>query len=379
MLGRFVGILTFLLLGLAAAARAAELYELPRPVSAQGMGGVYLPWVKDTDAVMWNPAVLGETTALSWELAGVGLGANGREVLDTYNEMKRKKDAGLCSDPACFEEFFGQPIHVEYLGKSSFAMPHFGFTIFASGLSEGTLHNPAFPLLDMTYVADYGFMTGVGFEIMPGWSGGISVKRINRRGGTKEIDLSTMTSSSSQILDDFDQRGVGYGVDLGTVYRLPSAGPIKNTVALHWQDVGSTAFLPESGHAAPTRIKDNLSLGLGTEIDLPGLDLRTGLEYRHITLQGEQLGKKLHMGAELGLPLIDLRAGLNQGYPTLGAGVDLWLIRLDAAYYKEEVGIYPGQTPSERVQVGLSLELSFDANFKFTDSQGKKRKLKQRR
>lgn len=369
--------LTFLLL--TPAARADELYEVPRPVSVRGMGGVHLPWVSDVDAVMWNPAVLAETTALSWEIGGLGFGANGKEVFDTYKAMKDKKDAGLCSDPECYEEFFGQPIHVEYLGKSSFSMPYWGFTVFTSGLAEGTLHNPAFPALDMTYVADYGFMTGVGFNLLPGLSGGVTFKRINRRGGSQEIDLSTMTTSSSTIMDQFDQRGVGYGVDFGLLYRLPSPGIIQNTVALHWQDVGSTAFLPEGGHEAPTRIKDNLSLGVGTMIDLPGLDLRTGVEYRHINLQGEQLGKKLHMGVELGLPLIDVRAGLNQGYPTLGAGLDFWLLRLDAAYYKEEVGVYPGQTPSERVQVGLNLELSFDANFKFSDSQGKKRKLKQRR
>jgi hypothetical protein len=149
-----------------------------------------------------------------------------------------------------------------------------------------------------------------------------------------------------------------------------------------WQDVGSVKFTKTAGENAPEIQKDNLMLGAGLLMDLPGFDLRSGVEYRHVTLQGEQLGKKIHAGLELSLPLIDLRIGANQGYSTFGAGVDLWFFRFDGAITTEELGAYPGQTPQTRYMASLALSLSFDANFNIMQGSGEsrsRRKLKQRR
>ena len=63
----------------------------------------------------------------------------------------------------------------------------------------------------------------------------------------------------------------------------------------------------------------------------------------------------------------------------LGIGFSFLFLNLDAAYYNVETGEYPGQTPENRVMIGLSMDLSVDANFNFYSKDGKKRKLKQRR
>ncbi|MBX2987477.1 MAG: hypothetical protein KF802_06240 [Bdellovibrionaceae bacterium] len=369
-----MGLLLIVCLVLAgAAARAAELFEFQRPVRALGMGGVYLPFVEDTDAVIWNPAVLGDNSALSWEVFNVGLGGNGDDVVDLYRQMQDSN----CSGSACYNRFYGKPLWAGLGTASKFAMPRFGVTFFNSTTLQGILHNPAFPSLNLTYLSDTISAASYGFPLGPGLTFGTTFKRIARWGGTQDISLSTITSGGESVLDQFNQRGTAYGLDLGAQFKIP--GPITTIFGVHWQDVGSTAFAPESGLTAPPRIKDNLSFGLGSELDLPGLDVRGGLEYRHITLQGEPIGKKLHVGAELGLPLVDLRVGLNQGYPTLGASMDLFFLKFDLARYTEETGVYPGQTPATRYKLELSCAFSIDADFNFSDKEGRRRKLKQRR
>ena len=89
--------------------------------------------------------------------------------------------------------------------------------------------------------------------------------------------------------------------------------------------------------------------------------------------------KKIHVGAEIQLGFMDVRAGFYQGYFGYRLGIDLWLLQLDAALYTVEKGIYAGQTPEQKLQVGLLFDMEFDPNFKLTETGGKRRKLKQRR
>lgn len=362
-----------ILFGGAAAAHVGELVEYQRSAATLGMGGVYLPFVSATDAVMWNPAVLAEVEKLDWEIFDFGLGANGLDVINLYNDVQKSG----CSGSACYNSYYGVPVWITAGIASKFAAPRLGFTAYKAVTVSGVLHNPAFPTFNMTYLNDYGFEIGYGFPILANLNGGVTVKRINRWGGQQDIGLSTITSGAASIESDFNQRGTGYGFDLGLQYKLPIIP--TTTFAASWQDVGSTAFIAETGSTSPPAIVDNFSVGLGSMIDLPGLDLKAGIEYRHINTQGEQLGKKLHIGGEVGLPLIDIRAGLNQGYPTLGVGLDLFFLRVDATQYTEETGVYPGQTPSARYKLSLSMDISVDADFKLTDKYGKKRSLKQRR
>lgn len=371
---KFWGLVVFILMSAGPSVQAKELFEFHRPITAMGMGGVYLPFVKDTDAVMWNPARLGEAEELSWEIFDINAGLNG---LDLMNQV----GGGDC-EGTCYDGLYGKPIWVGYFGKTSFTAPRFGVTGFNSGFLQGSLHNPAFPEFDLTFINDYGVGFGFGIPIGPGLTAGVTLKRIARWGGNQVIGVSTLTSEGSDgvqnLMDQFENKGTGYGFDLATQWRVPS--PLLDTViAVHWQDVGYTSFVRTDGAQAPPPILDNLSLGIGTGMDLPGLDWKLGMEYRHIGLEGEQLGKKIHLGAELGLPFLTLRAGLHQGYPTFGTTLDLFFFRIDAASYTTETGVYPGQTPSNRFRVGLSMEFSVDANFNFTAKDGARRKLKRRR
>jgi hypothetical protein len=370
---RLSGVFFILMFFVTGLARAGQLFEYTRPVRAMGMGGMFLPFVDEDNAVMWNPAVLSTVDQLSLQIFELGVGANGIEVYDLYMQMQDS----ACTGSACYDPFYGQPIWVGLHGKVSLVGPRMGILLYSGGYLSGTLHNPAFPSFNLTFLNDNILEVAYGFPIQENFHGGVTLKRVNRWGGTEDIGLSTITTAGASVLDNFNQRGTGYGFDLGLQYKNP--GPVASIFAVHWQDVGSTAFVEQSNYSQPPRIKDNLSVGLGAEIDLPGLDLRVGVEARHLTEPEHQIGKKLHGGVELGIPFIDVRTGLNQGYPTIGLTMDFFFLKLDAASYTEEEGVYPGQSPSARYQISLSLDLAVDADFKFPRKDGTRRKLKQRR
>lgn len=66
-----------------------------------------------------------------------------------------------------------------------------------------------------------------------------------------------------------------------------------------------------------------------------------------------QMFNSLHAGAQLRLlNFITVRGGLNKGWYSLGAGIDLSLIELDAAVFTEEMGSYPGS----KGRTGISVQ-----------------------
>lgn len=148
-------------------AEAAELFEYQRPITAMGMGGVHLPFVKDTDAVLWNPARLGEIEEISWEIFEINAGLNGLDLMNSIGNSN-------CTGSGCYSEYYGKPIWVGYFGQTSFTAPRMGITGFNSGFLEGTLHNPAFPEFNLTFINDYGVAFGFGVPIGSSVTAGIT-------------------------------------------------------------------------------------------------------------------------------------------------------------------------------------------------------------
>lgn len=357
-------------------ARAGEIYEGFQTIRQLGMGGVYVFDPHDAGSYNINPAYTCYTKGMNWEILNLGLGINGKSIYDTV------RDAGDIDGIEDLAPFYGKPVWLGLGGYSSFTIPCFGMSFFNYGYSTLALNNPAFPVLNMYATYDYGYSIGAAVPLGPNFSLGLAVKRLDRRGGPLSLGVADLVDVDedyiTDLISDIKNEGVGYGFDAGLVTRFEEL-PFNPTVSLSWHDVGSTSFTKIAGTEAPRPQQDNLTLGITVSGDMPLAGFAAGFEYRHITNEDEQLGKKLHMGAELSLALFDVRAGFYQGYTTYGAGVDLWIFDLDAAMYSVEKGAYPGQTPDERIQVALSMDLSFDPNFKLMDFGGKRRKLKQRR
>ena len=368
----FLGILflTFFI----AQAKATELFQLGEDTRSYGMGGVRVTDNKEAGAFLWNPANLTYMKGMNLEVADINFDVNG---MDAYNSFK---GVNFSSGIGSYSQLYGKELRSSAEGISAFTLPCFGIAVYDKGYLDLMLHDPAFPSLNVTYLNDYAFAMGGSVPLGPGGSFGVTAKRINRLGGPQQIGFSTLNAGLSQsaLIGQFQNEGVGYGIDSGLMYKVPAV-PLNPAFGIAWQDMGSTAFVKSHGSQAPERIKDNLTLSGTFQQELLVVGVAGGVEYRHITDSDEQLGKKLHAGLELSLLNIDLRGGFYQGYSTYGIGFDLWLLQIDGALYTVEEGAYPGQTPSQRYQIGFSMNFGFDPDFNLTDAGGKRRRMKQRR
>jgi hypothetical protein len=368
-------ILMVLFVGSSGQAKALFSYQVPS--WALGMGGVHTPFPREGDIPTSNAAFLSHVNEISFELLNLEIKSPGLEDITEFQELP---EADGAED---LNSFYGKPIQTGADARLSIIAPRIGFSGYTNTYLRSYLSNPLVPEWYINYLSDYGMTVAFSTVFSDTVSAGIALKRITRTGGEIVLDTQQINdyvngvTDTADILEQFDDVGIGYGVDVSFLYKSP--GDSTSVATLVWKDVGTTSFQKTSGDQSPPAIKDNLTLGLGYTYKGTGLDIKTGFEYRHILTSSEQIGKKLHAGIEFSLPLIDLRAGMSQGYTTFGAGLDLWIMRIEAAKFTEEYGEYPGQTPEERLQLSITMDFSVDADFSMTSKSGKRRKLKQRR
>lgn len=350
---------------------AAELGAYGQNLRSLGMGGVRVANGEQASVILWNPAGLAFNKGLRVDLFDFGGGTNSYQNFQTLQEM------GTIQDLSDLDPLYGKPIWAGLNGYAAVSLANFGFAVFNEGFADIQVNNPIFPEMQVKYFNDYGYAIGGAFET-GGLSFGIAGKRISRTGGYQTIGADLLDDlDTSQLISTFTDEGVGYGLDLGLMYKAPT--PLNPTLSLAWQNVGQTELQLSRGSVVPDGIRDNLTLGASVSTDLGLAGFAAGAEVRHLTNSKEQLGKKIHLGAELSLLNVDVRAGLYQGYPSYGVGFDLFLFQVDAAMYSVERGAYPGQTPDQRIHVGLSASFGFDPDFNLISIGGKNRRLKQRR
>lgn len=365
---------------------AAELDNYQRPIWSMGMGGVHTVFPRSFDMPTVNAAYLRYVQGVEIEVINLALGGPG---LTKIQDLQSLSSPSSLSD---LNTYMGKNAFLALDGRMSVVAPYIGISGYNNFSLSLYFNNPLIPEIQTRFINDYGFTAGFAMPLGPESTFGFGFKKINRWGGNQLIDFEVLSdyissSDTSVILDEFQNKGVGYGMDISYLYRKPNGeGPV---VTLVWKDLGYTSFQKTAGNQSPPSIHDNVIAGVGYEWGGSFVGGKAGLEYRHIRTEGEQFGKKLHLGAELSLPMIDLRAGLNQGYMTYGMGFDVWVARFEMAQYTEELGVYPGQNPDPRLQIGLMVNISVDADFNISSgsngaggpggSGGSRRKLKQRR
>lgn len=64
----------------------------------------------------------------------------------------------------------------------------------------------------------------------------------------------------------------------------------------------------------------------------------------------------VNAGAEIRiLSILDVRGGFNQGYWTVGAGLDLWAIKMDVAYFWQELGTTAGANSTDGLSIRFNI------------------------
>lgn len=372
----------FFLLLISLNTHARKVYEYHRPIWSMGMGGVYTPFPRESDIPTTNPAFLRYVKAINLEILNLMLGAPG------LSEIQNFQDLPPMDTIADLNNYMGKTIWTGFNGRMSVVAPYLGMSIYQDFFLKSYFTNPLIPEWYLNFISDLGMTYAAAVPLGSDLTVGFAMKRINRWGGEEAVGFDIISEyissqDSNVVLDQFLNKGMGYGMDLSFLYKTEKSSMPYATLV--WKDLGSTTFQKTSGIKAPPHIPENLILGVGYEFDTMLLGGKAGFEYRNIRTPNMQIGQKLHAGVELSLPLVDVRLGMNQGYATYGMGLDLWFFQFDIAQYTVEEGYYPGQTPSQRIQMGLTLDLSVDADFGLTgDGSGRggsssRRKLKQRR
>lgn len=155
------------------------------------------------------------------------------------------------------------------------------------------------------------------------------------------------------------ERRFGLGADLGLKSNLafsfwkdsPVYKLLQPSVGFTWQDMGSPEFGKAPGNA------QTLNFGAAIHPDVWKLKNVFAVDIREIN-EERPLLSKLHIGLESKLPwVLAVRGGLSQGYLTAGLTVDLWVLKLDAAVYHEEIGITRREEGSLRYVGGLSFNI----------------------
>jgi len=138
--------------------------------------------------------------------------------------------------------------------------------------------------------------------------------------------------------DDFATLSAVFGSEL----RLPPGSPVTDRYVIPMDVSLGVSFHPLFG-------KFNKILDPTIHVDLTDMAHAIGG-----AIAGDSsIWKMVHLGAELKLlRVLSAWAGLNQGYFTFGAGLDLFVIEINASMFTRELGDYLGDRPSS----GFTLE-----------------------
>ncbi|MES2965691.1 MAG: hypothetical protein V4760_17550 [Bdellovibrionota bacterium] len=349
--------IAFISFACAHAGAVAHLSDPGQSVRANGMGGAYTAVVMDSDSLFYNPAGLSRHSGFSWTVFDPGVGIGGADSIQDAQSVIQSNSGNMADKLGAL---YGKKIFASGMAKSAVILPGIAFAGFGNGQAQFNLHNPAATTMNLNYFFDYGFALGTGFSLIPGiWHHGVVVRRVNRTGTNLPLGPATLADLDFAALEsEFKRRGTGYGLDYGSVITIP--GPVSPAFSLVYRDIGYTAFTHEEGAGSPPRQEPEIVLGASLKIDALIASITPAIDYRFAQRSDIQMGKKLHIGLEVSLPLIDFRAGLNQGYYTLGAGMNLGVLRADVATYGVELGEFPGQLEDRRYMAQVTFELGFD-------------------
>ncbi|GAB4273710.1 MAG: hypothetical protein Kow0092_29020 [Deferrisomatales bacterium] len=337
--------IVLLTLALTATASARELPRYFQAVRPLGMGGAFTAVADDENALFYNPAGLDRVR--QWSLGVVNpLVEVGEKGYDFYRDAQ---DTDFDQTPEVTDllrAYMGERIHYR-----AAAFPHFVRHRFALGVL-GQLnvnvepHNVAFPEADVNAFGSVGAHLGLGWGFFEQKLRlGVTVKYVQAYRLEQVYTAADIASDTfdDQLEDDFKD-GAGFGFDLGAMFTFPV--PLRPTVAVAVQNVGDTD-LGDAGE-----LPQQVNLGVSASHAFDWLALTAAADWVDATAElgeDEDFFKRLHLGVEAALPrILTLRAGLYQGYASLGATVDLRLLRVDYATYAEELGSSAGDRADRR-------------------------------
>ena len=383
MLKRITLLLAVLLIAGGAAFAQNTLTGLsPKDARTMGMGGAFRTFGYGYMSLYGNPAGLAYNR-ISVTLADIGAWAYlkpNQKNLEAINTVLENPDdtatmTGLLEDLITENGLgAGASIGASWTGKGFGA----GVTIVTDEVLAGTTLLGA----NMTSRTEANGVVGLAF---PFRMGPVTLKvgadarafyRIEALGGSwsaRDILIPILSDPNAdfmQILGDQPiAAGMGFAADVGAIMEL---GPFM--LGATYRNIGFGITLDETkklkdvldgnlpmGGTTAYTLKDELSAGLGFRWENRVLSPSIYAEVTDIIPIISDLNAawgRMHVGGELKLfNFLAARAGLNQGYFTVGAGIDFLIIEVDAAFFTEELGYSPGDFGRSGIALEIALRL----------------------
>lgn len=345
-----------------ASAHAGVERELYRGIEPLAMGNAYIAIADDEHAIFYNPAGVASYTGMKLHYLALQttVSEDAVNLTNTLKELKDPKGSDL-------NRFMGQNIYGDATASAALTVPYFGIAALYDAQAALYAKNQIFPKIEYGFQRTSGVQAAFGFSTSQGrkrgygkrndnflseWRFGAAAKYLVRRGGYRiltPIELASM--SSDQLKNLMGGQGSGYGADIG-VQRFHRVTP-RSTFhfGATYTNIGDVGF---GGGADPVR--SGVGAGIGWSQNL-GIGVATlAYDVRQIN-RHDDWRKKNHLGLRFSFPfLLDLYAGMNQSYFTYGASVDIWLLKVTAASYKEEIGPLIFQDPERRYALRIDLK-----------------------
>ena len=185
------------------------------------------------------------------------------------------------------------------------------------------------------------------------------------------MDEKRLTFLEMQDFDPTIQQGKGYGWDIGSIYKLSDNmnvglvvkdfGGTKITYADEWDNEYSTTTPKAAGYTG--MIHPQMNAGFSYKPFkrlLLSADINDICHSKDNVVWSTRVFPKIHAGCEVNLwSILRLRGGINQGYPTYGFDLNLFLFNLEYARWADELGIYAGDRPDWKHKVALTMKYSW--------------------
>lgn len=355
-----------------------ELRGLYRDVRSKAMGGVGVALeLDDRDAVQGifgNPAQMAGNRTITLHYLGLDLGAS----WDTYSAVTETASAFSNFTPNSLNVLMGKNVFGYSQIVSAITLPNFGIAAIMDGQFAFYAQNQAYPEFTVAYMTTTGIQASWGTVVdlsrvagrrrprkqnsdrdeASGGSElrlGLGGKMLWRRGGYKEIPLTTLLSASTDslkaLMGSFE---TGYGVDAGMQYVHKDGSNLSWSLGASIQNIGDVHF--SKGVADP--VPNNLTAGAAVKYSLGGITSATLSYDQAYLLTTTDWRKRNHLGVEWELPGLSVFGGIYQTYLTYGASFDAWILRVTAASYAEELGGMAYQNGNRRYLVRLAMRLA---------------------
>lgn len=331
--------------------RAAQIARYQESTRALGMGGAFTAVADDENALFYNPAGLTGVEKWNVNLINPMIEFN-KNSIDFYEDFSDIDSSSTDEMAALLKQYIGVPINLRFSVFPNFVKHNFAMGVLVRDEISAVAHNPPSP--EMQVDADVSAGAHIGFSHQwGGFSAGLGLKYLYVASLNQKYEAADLASPGLQdrIEDDLN-KDQGFGLDLGLMYKFDVLmNPTIAFAAMNALETGASDLDPYKRHY-------NVGLALSHKF-FDSLALTGALDYIDITNElgtDKDMVKRLHTGLELKLPfLLSVRAGLNQGYPTYGATLDLYILKVIYAHYYEELGAKAGEKLDERHVVKVNL------------------------